>query len=72
MLTDTTVTAAHMAYTDRLRFAEHELLLAEAFHETYRCSPIRVWLGARLVHVGAQVMEPYPASLSWRTVRLSK
>jgi hypothetical protein len=72
MLTDMTVTAAHMAYADRLRFAEHELLLAEVFHETYRCPPIRAWLGARLMHVGARLVAPYPEGAPWRTVRLSR
>jgi hypothetical protein len=43
MLTDTSVTAAHMAYGHRLRFAEHEHLLT-----------------------------PYPTSVPWRTVRLSR
>lgn len=45
--------SAKMAFDERLRDAEKERLVMQVAKANWRISPIRVWLGHRLVSLGA-------------------
>lgn len=73
MLNDTILTTAWLIQDECNRRAMQEMLIAEAVQETGVATPVRVWIGTFLVHIGGRLMTTErPATLPWRTVQVAR